>query len=91
MKLASLILTGLMASAVFMFTSKYAYQNVKIVLDKANLYKNFHLTKLICIDTNFMPFLAFTFRKKAKNKHLRKGNDSEIKPVPWISKKSKIF
>jgi len=36
MKLASLILTGLMASAVFMFTSKYAYQNVKIVFDKVN-------------------------------------------------------
>lgn len=44
-----------------------------------------------CIDTNFMPFLPFTFKEKAKNKNLRKGNDSEIEPVPWISKKSKIF
>lgn len=47
--------------------------------------------KLVCIGTNFMPFLPLFFQEKAKNKNLRKGNDSEIKPVPRISKKSKIF
>lgn len=32
--------------------------------------------------------LFWSFQKK---NHLRKCNDSEVKPVPWVSKESKIF
>lgn len=46
MKLASLILSVLMASAVFMFTSKYAFLNVKIVLDKSKSIKEFPFNKI---------------------------------------------
>lgn len=46
MKLASLILAVLMASAVFMFTSKYAFLKVKIVLDKSKSIKEFPFNKI---------------------------------------------
>lgn len=46
MKLASLILAVLMASAVFVFTSKYAFLKVKIVLDKNKSIKEFSFNKI---------------------------------------------
>lgn len=46
MKLASLILAVLMASAVFVFTSKYAFLKVKIVLDKNKSVKEFSFNKI---------------------------------------------
>lgn len=33
----------------------------------------------------------YPFLKLPKKKHLRKCNDSEVEPVPWVSKESKIF